>query len=1346
MAAQNRILQSWIKVIGRILVLVALLAISQEAVRLYLTSLLKAQLQEPLPAGYKLDFQHTQLDWRQQSLQIRQLSLKSEAKSPAARNRMELMLPSIRLDLQSIYLSVKSRRLFIDNIQIESPRIKLEQTKGQTSNFTQSSLQALDSLSQYLSLLRIQKLRVNRAQLEHIQWQDSVAQSLQFKEINLLMSGFSIDSTLQRHSFLNADEVKLEILGQSLVLPQKDHQLDFDTLWLSTREKQIRFSGLSINPLTVDQPQGDQIRLQSPRFILEEVDFESAYLTQTLDIGRLRVQTPSVHFLQEKEPEATSKGLKPLKEALGQLSSRLQIDLIEIQGANIDLNLKESKVAEVRFDLDSILIKDFVADSSTTFSDIDHLPFQDVQLHLSNIRQYINPEIGQLLIQKAVLNSSEQRITVQGLQIGDPQLQEQALYQHIPFTRFDGIDIFDVLLRKKATVRQISCLNPVTRVQANKKVRQTSPDRNFYATLGDFFQDFFLDKITSQTLLVRQGQIYMADQLQVKSYTYRGRGIQLDQEADSWSRIVPSFELKARDYLFQPETGQQLKGDSLLINGQEAQLYGLSFSQKDSTHHLQLLTSLIDVQGLIIDSLFAGNLYADSLQINDPHLQYQVQKSRQAGELSLPVHIPLAIINRGRLEYQTPQTDRLQIQRFDGVLSLQDSLLLKFSRFEKLTFSPDRGSHRIDIRKGRQLNEHFSFEFNDLRLTPLKGKTAQDSALHIPNLRVFNWDREAWQQDRILEFQKVIADRPRTTLHFPDTSLFRPGKGGDLPLQLDTLLLFNAQLGIETRNTQFSWRFPSITVALYDLQLPAKQSFSNSIGSMLLGVDQGLELNHSDFSLRTAPIFYNSELKSIQTDSLLYQSNKPDGLIRAKVSHIDLGGINPDQISQENNWELEGLAIDTADLHFQKGKPASSRSFFTERWPQIKIQELNLKHINAQLELDPSIRVEALSLSGRDVKLDANWQKGDLAQAWRSLSASVDKVSFSPDPKQHYQLTFGIDYQSEDRRLALLTPELSRNLSLSAFTRQLDYRTDYWQLQAEALVASDFHPTQLFRDSFHFPKISLHQLKAHDFNDETIPLKPAYKPMLPDQIKALSVPFLIDTLEMTGDITYSAIAPLTGDSSWISFNDIDGRVYHLSNIPRHFEQDMRLAATARLYDQAPLEVEMQFQLDRSPTRFELSGSLQDLDLQRLNPILRGQAALAVTRGESSKLLFNLAANDSVAVGELLFRYKKLRVQLLDKEDLSSRSSFLSFWTNRLIQSRNPNWLRRRKGIIFFRRDQQKAIAHYWAHSILSGVVSSIGVKNTRRRLRKADLDVSSFSYETLLKEQLKRPRGNDNQE
>ena len=61
----------------------------------------------------------------------------------------------------------------------------------------------------------------------------------------------------------------------------------------------------------------------------------------------------------------------------------------------------------------------------------------------------------------------------------------------------------------------------------------------------------------------------------------------------------------------------------------------------------------------------------------------------------------------------------------------------------------------------------------------------------------------------------------------------------------------------------------------------------------------------------------------------------------------------------------------------------------------------------------------------------------------------------------------------------------------------------------------------------------------------------------------------------------------------------------------------------------------------------------------------------------------------------------------------------SFFANTfIIKSNNPNNLIFRKGDIFFERDKKRAIFNYWTKTFLSGVVSSIGAVNNKKKIKK----------------------------
>lgn len=186
-----------------------------------------------------------------------------------------------------------------------------------------------------------------------------------------------------------------------------------------------------------------------------------------------------------------------------------------------------------------------------------------------------------------------------------------------------------------------------------------------------------------------------------------------------------------------------IQGDSLFIDGESARVYGLSLTRNDSQQKLGITSSIIKLQGLKVDSLFTGKLYADSLKINDPQIDYAQEQSTLNRMGALPIHIPLVILNHGRLAYQTKNTDTLNIEDFDGVFAIQDSITLRYSRFEGFHILPDQGTHRFKVAIGQQFNNRFSYAFERVRIIPKGKRSLQDSSFIIPNLRAFNWDESA---------------------------------------------------------------------------------------------------------------------------------------------------------------------------------------------------------------------------------------------------------------------------------------------------------------------------------------------------------------------------------------------------------------------------------------------------------------------------------------------------------------------------------------------------------------------------------------------------------------------------
>jgi len=118
--------------------------------------------------------------------------------------------------------------------------------------------------------------------------------------------------------------------------------------------------------------------------------------------------------------------------------------------------------------------------------------------------------------------------------------------------------------------------------------------------------------------------------------------------------------------------------------------------------------------------------------------------------------------------------------------------------------------------------------------------------------------------------------------------------------------------------------------------------------------------------------------------------------------------------------------------------------------------------------------------------------------------------------------------------------------------------------------------------------------------------------------------------------------------------------------------------------------------------------------------------IGIIRGKGSVDAPFIWANDSIARGSLVFKYKKLKLATYSrkKEKLNKGvlSPLINFMINDLVvKSNNPKFARKpRTGQVYFVRDTQKAVVNYLFKSILSGLTSTLGFNNKEQRLERKE--------------------------
>lgn len=187
-----------------------------------------------------------------------------------------------------------------------------------------------------------------------------------------------------------------------------------------------------------------------------------------------------------------------------------------------------------------------------------------------------------------------------------------------------------------------------------------------------------------------------------------------------------------------------------------------------------------------------------------------------------------------------------------------------------------------------------------------------------------------------------------------------------------------------------------------------------------------------------------------------------------------------------------------------------------------------------------------------------------------------------------------------------------------------------------------------------FPHVAIHQLKSN---------------------------FTIDTVEMQHlNITYKGYGKKSHRQGTVSFNNTNGYMFNLTNNDSALKKNniARIQLNSRLMDSGLLLAEFTFNLTDSAKSYSYKGSVEPMELGKLNKAVMPFGLVKITSGELDKLSFDIKANRNVSKGNVTFLYHDLKVHILKMDTLADQYRHVgmaSLFANALIvKDNNPDYV------------------------------------------------------------------------
>lgn len=312
----------------------------------------------------------------------------------------------------------------------------------------------------------------------------------------------------------------------------------------------------------------------------------------------------------------------------------------------------------------------------------------------------------------------------------------------------------------------------------------------------------------------------------------------------------------------------------------------------------------------------------------------------------------------------------------------------------------------------------------------------------------------------------------------------------------------------------------------------------------------------------------------------------------------------------------------------------------------------------------------------------------------------------------------GIHIDSRQKQFSADSIRVIPLLDETLFAKAMRVQKDRYDFRFAGVNIEKIELRQLMQGILVAATLKVRSSSFRVFHDLSYPKSPASKVgNYPQQLlMKLGFPVFIGQMILTDAfIEYKEKNPKSDSSGSIQFDQVSADIQPVTNIAAKRIGDGRctLQLGATFLNLAPVRATLVMWPGDSSGRFSIRGNLGNFKASRLNFLLGPIAMVHLKEGVVDRLDFDLDCNNYHSQGNVLFRYKGIRVSVLKKSGKgggTKENTFSSLLAGVVIKSSNPSSPGKspRQEQINYGRDIQKSFFNLIWKSIFTGVKKTIG--------------------------------------
>ncbi len=509
------------------------------------------------------------------------------------------------------------------------------------------------------------------------------------------------------------------------------------------------------------------------------------------------------------------------------------------------------------------------------------------------------------------------------------------------------------------------------------------------------------------------------------------------------------------------------------------------------------------------------------------------------------------------------------------------------------------------------------------------------------------------------------------------------------------------------------------------MQLVAKASD----GLYILKVDRiEIDVLHSSVTA------VNVSLTPDSARMLVLDSNYllPNDIFSGTLNSLLITGISAKDFIGAKDIILTEIFMDNPDITITHKKRNYNRpdtgNFYSRIAPgnesyalkMLSLQNIRLTHINLDKKNQVS-RLKNLTALFMDIKIDSSTVRDSTRFLFANEAEMVLKNYSTTTADKRYNFT--IDSIALNPRQGTMHAKnirfkpIGSKADFSAKTKFMQDRFDilfkesrfininWWSLIGnEAMLADSLH----IKGGF-----------INVYNDRSLPSAGKSKVgNYPHQLlKKIDFPVNMKFMSLRNiDVSYEEFNPASGKSGKVDFNQTDGEIRNITNMPEQIAiaGGMSVHAKTKFMNEAALDVVFNFNLAHAGKGvFSVDATMGPMDGKNLNSATEGLALVKVEDLRLDKLKAHITGSDTKANGTVLFAYRDLKITALknDKEEpgkLKKKGLVTSIANTFIISKANPSEGKpERQYAVAQQRDTERSFFNLIWQCIKQGIIETV---------------------------------------